>query len=101
MTPCDQCNRGVAAGPWPPKPCAVCKGAGILTAGRLAKLFDVAESTVKGFWSGRRRTRAKTLEKILQKYVQLTEFRKLNFQYVKSKQIQMFQSAKITADNDS
>jgi hypothetical protein len=49
MTPCDQCTRG-----WVPdddwyKACPVCKGSGVLTVDRLAKLLGVAEATVKGF----------------------------------------------------
>lgn len=73
MTPCDQCTRG-----WVPdrdwyKACPVCGGAGTLTAGRVAKLLDLDESTVKGFWNDSKKTRRTTLEKILAKTVDLIE----------------------------
>jgi hypothetical protein len=86
LTDCDQCNRGVLPGPWPPKPCPVCNGFGVLTAARLAKIIGVDELTIKGFWNGRRRTRQKTLDKILQKTCQLIEPKR-------AKQLPMFPSA--------
>jgi hypothetical protein len=78
LTDCDQCNRGILPGPWPPKPCPVCNGFGVLTAARLAKIIGVDELTIKYFWSGRRRTRRKTLEKILSKTCQLIEPKRAN-----------------------
>jgi len=86
LTDCDQCNRGVLPGPWPPTPCPVCNGFGVLTARRLAKIFDLDELTIKYFWNGRRRTRRKTLEKILSKTCQLIEPKR-------AKQLPMFPSA--------
>jgi hypothetical protein len=73
LTNCDQCTRGwVPDGDWY-KACPVCKGSSVLTSARIAKLLDVDESTVKGFWTGRRKTRTKTLEKILSKTCALIE----------------------------
>lgn len=73
MTPCDQCTRG-----WVPDrdwyaPCPICNGLGVLTSARLAKIFDLDELTVKYFWTGRRNTRRKTLEKILTKACAILE----------------------------
>jgi hypothetical protein len=73
LTNCDQCTRGwIPDGDWY-KACPICKGSGVLTIDRLAKLLGVAEATVKGFWTGRRRTRLKTTQKILDKVCALLE----------------------------
>jgi len=73
LTDCDQCNHGIVPGPWPPKPCPVCNGFGVLTVARMAKLTGVDEKTVKGLWTGRVRTRVKTAQKVLSKVLELIE----------------------------
>jgi|SRR5579864_8221708 len=92
LTECDQCNRGVLPGPWPPRQCPVCLGFGVLTARRLANIFNLDELTIKYFWNGRRRTRRKTLEKILSKTCEIIEPKR-------AKQLPMFPAPKPKLDD--
>jgi hypothetical protein len=72
MTPCDQCLRGILPGQWPPRPCPVCRGSGVLTLSRLSKLTGTDEKTLKNLWRLRTKTRVKTAQRVLLKICELT-----------------------------
>jgi hypothetical protein len=72
MTPCDQCTRGILPGPWPPRPCPICRGLGVLTLSRLSRLTETDEKTLKNLWRLRTKTRVKTAQRVLSKIWELT-----------------------------